>query len=307
MDGARVGHDRNFVMNGAWLGKWKEILIWIAVGACVMVLCLMATFPYGALHARLMAELNRATGMEVRVADWTVGMPFGLEWRNVTLSKPDREPIQLAFLQVKLEIAQALGGGLGLDVVAHLDEASPNTGFVTGTLTAPSFSPGGPMTVKGRLQQVDLSKVLRRYVSHGMLNGEFSHRVDSAQAADGAMKGEGTWKAEVRELTVDQIPAGNGRTLALAFTKVSAGLACRDLVCDVTELKGEGSDGSFTGEGEITLQQPMQNSQLALALTVVPGAGFASKASALGLPPLPPGTPMTVKIVGTLAQARVAL
>ncbi|TKS59879.1 MAG: type II secretion system protein GspN [Nitrospira sp.] len=294
-------------MTVKWLDEWKEILAWTVGGVCVMGLCLMATFPYGALHARLIAELNRATGMEVRVADWTVGLPLGLEWRNVTLSKPNWGPVQLAFLQAKIGIVKALGGGLGVDVVVHLDEVSPNAGLAKGTLTASSFSLAGPLVMKGQLQQVDLSKVLRRYVSHGVLNGDFSHRVDSAQATVGAMKGEGIWKAEARDLAIDQISVGNGRTLSLAFTKVSTGLVCRDIVCDVTELKGDGIDGSFTGEGKITVQQPMQNSQLALTVTVVPGAGFISKASTVGLPPLPPGTPMTVKVVGTLAQVRIAL
>lgn len=294
-------------MTVKWPDEWKEILAWTVGGVCVLVLCMMATFPFGALHARLVAELNRATGMEVRVADWTVGLPLGLEWRNITLSKPDWGPIQLAFLQTKVEVVKALSGGLGLDIVVHLDEASPNAGLAKGTLTASSFSLAGPVAVKGQLQQVDLSKVLRRYVSHGVLNGDFSHRVDSGQATASAMKGEGIWKADATDLTIDQIPLGNGRTLSLAFTKISAGLVCRDIVCDISELKGDGIDGSFTGEGKITIQQPMQNSQLALTVTVVPGAGFASKANTLGLPPLPPGTPMTVKVVGTLAQARIAL
>ena len=121
------------------------------------------------------------------------------------------------------------------------------------------------------------------------------------------MKGQGTWKAEATDLTIEQIPLGNGRTLSLAFTKVSAGLACRDIVCDVTELNGGGLDGSFTGEGTITLQQPTGDSRLALTVTIIPGAGFASKAGTLGLPTLPVGTPLTVKIVGTLAQAQIAL
>ena len=294
-------------MTVKWLDEWKEILGWILGGAGVMMLCLLATFPYGALQARLIAELSRATGMDVRVAAWTVGFPLGLEWRNVTLSKPDWGPIQLAFLQAKVGIMKAVGGGLGLDVVVHLDEASPNAGLARGTLTASSFSLAGPVAVKGQLQQVDLSKVVRRYISRGVLNGDFAHRMDQSQGTGGPIKGEGTWKAEARDLSIEQIPVGNGRTLSLAFTKVSAGLVCRDIVCDITELKGDGIDGSFTGEGRITVQQPMQNSQLALTVTVIPGVGFALKAGTLGLPAPPPGTSMTVKVMGTLAQARIAL
>lgn len=294
-------------MNVKWLDERKEILGWILGGACVMALCLLATFPYGALHERLIAELNRATGMDVRVTDWTAAFPLGLEWRNVTLVKPEWEPIQLAFMRAKVGIATALGGRVRLDVMVRQDEAAPDNGLAKATVTASSFSFAGPVSVKGEFHQMDLSKVVRRYVSRGVLNGDFSHRVDQSRDTAGLIKGEGTWKAEARDLAIEQLSVGNDRTLSLGFTNVSAGLLCRDSYCDVTELRGDGIDGSFTGEGSITVQQPMHNSQVALTVTVVPGAGFLSKASTLGLPLLSPGTPMTMRIVGTLARARIGL
>jgi type II secretion system protein N len=301
-----MGDDRH-IMTIKWPEAWREILAWTVGGVFIFILCLMATFPYGMLQTRLVAELTRATGLEVKVADWTVGPPLNLEWRNVSLSKPNWVSIQLAVLQAKLGLAKVLSGALGLDVLMQLDETSSHTSLAKGTLSASSLSLAGPVTVKGQLQQVDLSKVLRRYVTHGMLNGDFSHRIDSGQAAMATMKGEGTWTAEATDLLIDHIPLGNGRTLSLTFSKVSAGLVCRDILCEVTQLKGEGIDGSFTGEGRITIQQPLHTSQLLLTVTVIPGPGFASKAGSLGLPSLPPGTPITVKIVGTLAQARIAL
>jgi type II secretion system protein N len=301
-----MGDDRH-IMTIKWPEAWREILAWTVGGVFIFILCLMATFPYGMLQTRLVAELTRATGLEVKVADWTVGPPLNLEWRNVSLSKPNWVSIQLAVLQAKLGLAKVLSGALGLDVLMQLDETSSHTSLAKGTLSASSLSLAGPVTVKGQLQQVDLSKVLRRYVTHGMLNGDFSHRIDSGQAAMATMKGEGTWTAEATDLLIDHIPLGNGRTLSLTFSKVSAGLVCRDILCEVTQLKGEGIDGSFTGEGRITIQQPLHTSQLLLTVTVIPGPGFASKAGPLGLPSLPPGTPITVKIVGTLAQARIAL
>lgn len=290
-----------------WPETWGTITAWVVAGICILVICILLTFPYGMLQARLVAELTRATGMDVRVADWSMGMPLSLEWRNVTLSKPNLTPIEMAVLEAKLGVLKALGGTLGLDVVIQLDATSSRTSLAKGTLTASSFSLSGPMTIKGQLQQVDLSKILRRYVTKGTLNGDFSHRVASGQSPTTFLEGEGTWAAEATDLAIDQIPLGDGRTLSLTFSSVSAGLSCRDLLCEVTHMKGEGIDGSFTGEGRITLQQPMQSSQLALTVTVVPGPGFASKAGSLGLPAPPPGTPMTVKIVGTLAQARIAL
>lgn len=299
--------DNRHIMTIKWPEAWREILAWTLAGIIILVLCLMATFPYGMLQARVVAELTRATGMEIRVADWTVGLPLRLEWRNVTLSQPNWTPIQLAMMEAKLGVMKALGGTLGLDLVAKLNETSSPIGLAKGTVTTSSLSLAGPVAIKGQIQQVDLSKLLRRYVTHGTLSGSFSHRVDSGQATVTTMKGEGMWTAEATDLVIDQIPLGNGRTLSLTFSKVSAGLACQDLRCNVTQLQGEGIDGSFTGEGHITIQQPMQQSQLSLTVTVIPGPGFASKAGTLGLPSLSPGTPMTVKIAGTLAQTRIAL
>jgi len=168
----------------AWVkgpDEWKTMLAWTGAGLGAIVLSLLATFPYDALHARMMAELHRATGLDVRVADWSVGVPFSVEWRQVTLSNAQIDPVQVSFLQARMGLLKALAGGLGVDVVIHLDENSSNTGLAKGTMTASSFSLAGPVTVKGQLQQVDLSKLFRRYVTHGLLSGDFSHRLDSAQ------------------------------------------------------------------------------------------------------------------------------
>jgi type II secretion system protein N len=295
------------IMTIKWPDAWREMLAWTAGGICILALCLIATFPYTLLQHRLVAELTRATGLDIHIADWTIGLPLNLEWRNVSLSKQNVDPIELANLQAKLGVLQALGGTLRLDVLAHLNEQASRASLVKGTLTASSFSLAGPLTLKGQLQQIDLPKLIRRYVTRGTLNGEFSHRVDADQSSSNALKSEGTWTAEARDLEIDQIPLGNGKILSLVFNSAAAGLSCRNLVCDVTQLRGEGIDGSFEGQGQITLQQQVPNSQLALTVTVIPGPGFASKAATLGIPSLPPGTPITIKIVGTLAQARIAL
>jgi len=84
-------------------------------------------------------------------------------------------------------------------------------------------------------------------------------------------------------------------------------VACREAACDVTELTGDGVDGSFTAQGRMMLRQPLQQSLLDLTVTVVPGAGFAQKAASLSLPPFQPGTTLTFKLVGPVMNARVAL
>ncbi len=290
-----------------WSNGWKEPLAWLVGGVAVFGLALLLTFPYEAVQARLLDELEQRSGFDVRSTQSTVRFPATLEWRQVTFSKPEWGAVQLALLQTKLGVLKALTGEFGMDVLVQMDEASPAAGVVKGTVTGASLTLDGLLTVKGQFQQVDLPTLVRRAVSRGTLTGDFLQHVESMPDGMAVMKGDGVWKVEVKDLAVDQIPLNNGLTLSVGFTRVAAGLSCRDAVCDVTELKGDGPDGSFSGEGKVTIQQPVQNSQVALTVTIVPGAGFAAKGAALGIPPLPVGMPLTVKVVGTVAQARLAL
>ena len=133
------------------------------------------------------------------------------------------------------------------------------------------------------------------------------HRWDNAQGAQDALNGEGTVKIEIKDLVIERIAAGTSSMPSLTFGLIQVALACRDATCDVTELKGDGVDGSFTAQGRMMLRQPLQQSLLDLTVTVVPGAGFPQKAAGLSLPPFQPGTPLTFKLVGPIMNARVAL
>ena len=204
-------------------------------------------------------------------------------------------------------VFQALLGRLVIDYAVQLPGAAQaGAGRATGSLNAASWSLLGSVAVDGHLQQMDLAAILKPYVSRGTVQGDFMHRWDSAQGTAAALKGEGTVKVEVKDLVVERIVAGAASIPSLSFDRIQASLACRDGACDVTELKGDGVDGSFTAQGRVTLQQPVQQSLLDLTVTVVPGAGFAQKAASLSLPPFQPGTPLTFKLVGPIMTARVA-
>jgi len=180
-------------------------------------------------------------------------------------------------------------------------------GRATGSLTAASWQLRGPVAVKGHLQQMDLATVLKPYVASGIIQGDFTHRWDGAQGSNAALKGEGTVKVEIKDFVIDKIPSGTQSMPSLTFGRIQAALTCRDAACDVTELKGDGVDGSFSVQGHVTLQHPLQQSLLDLIVTVVPGAGFAQKAASFSLPPFQPGTQLTFKLVGPIMNARVAL
>ena len=297
-----------------WPWAWPETiplkgpLGWILASLACFSLFLFLTFPYGPLQNRLLTELNRATGWEVRAADWSVGFPTGIEWHDVVLAGPAIGAIPLEDVRATIGVFEAILGRLVLDYAVQLPGGTQGgAGRATGSLTTASWQLRGPVTVKGHLQQMDLATVLKPYVTSGMIQGDFAHRWDSAQGSNAAIKGEGTVKLEIKDLVIDRIPSGSQSMPSLTFGRIQAALTCRDASCDVTELKGDGVDGSFSVQGHVTLQQPLQQSLLDLAVTVVPGAGFAQKAASFSLPPFQPGTQLTFKLVGPIMNARVAL
>ena len=287
--------------------KLKGPLGWGLASLACFIVFLFLTFPYGPLQNRLLSELNRASGWEVRAADWSVGLPAAIEWRNLVLAGPTIGTIRVEAARATVGVFQALLGRLVIDYAVQLPGvAQAGAGRATGSLNAASWSLLGSVAVDGHLQQMDLAAILKPYVSRGTVQGDFMHRWNSAQGASAALKGEGTVKVEVKDLVVEQIAAGAASFPSLSFDRIQASLACRDGACDVTELKGDGVDGSFTAQGRVTLQQPVQQSLLDLTVTVIPGAGFAQKAASLSLPPFQPGTPLTFKLVGPIMTARVA-
>ena len=297
-----------------WQFAWPESLTrkaplgWGLASLVCFIVFLFLTFPYGPLQNRLLTELNRVSGWEVRASDWSVGFPAAIEWRDLVFAGPTNGAIPVEAVRATIGIFQAIVGQLVIDYAVQLPGASQSgAGRATGSLTAATWSLEGPIAVKGRLQDMDLAIVLKPYVSRGTVQGDFMHRWDNAQGVQAALKGEGTVKVEIKDLVVERIAAGASANLSLAFGRIQAALACRDGACDVTELKGDGADGSFTAQGRVALRQPLQQSLLDLTVTVIPGAGFAQKAASLSLPPFQPGIPLTFKLVGPIMNARVAL
>ena len=298
----------------SWSLAWPEALKlkgplgWGLASLASFIVFLFLTFPYGLLQNRVLAELNRASGWEVRAADWSVGFPAAIEWRDVVLAAPTIGAIPVDVVRTTIGVFQAFFGRLVIDYVVQLPgPTQAGAGRATGSLTADSWSLRGPVSIKGHFQQMDLATVLKPYVSRGIAQGDFMHRWDSAQGATAALKGEGTVKVDIKDLVVERIAAGTSSMPSITFGRIQVAITCHDGTCDVTELKGDGVDGSFTAQGHVTLRQPVQQSLLDLTVTVIPGAGFAQKAASLSLPPFQPGNPVTFKLAGPIMNARVAL
>ena len=145
-----------------WSFAWPETLKlkgplgWGLASLVCFIVFLFLTFPYGPLQHRLLTELNRASGWEVRAADWSVGFPAAIEWRDLVLVGPTIGAIPVEAVRTTIGVFQAILGRLVIDYAVQLPGvAQVGAGRAMGSLTTSSWSLQGPVAVKGHLQQMD--------------------------------------------------------------------------------------------------------------------------------------------------------
>lgn len=286
----------------------KEPVVWTLAGLGSFLLFLFLTFPYGALQSRILSDISRETGWEVRAADWSPGIPAAVEWRDLTWTKPGVGSIPVQLMRLNVGVTGLIMGRHTLDGLVQFPGGSQSgAGRATGTVTASSWSFEGPVAFTGHLQQVDLAAFAKPHVTRGVLQADLAQQWENRGKEGIVFKGDGSWKVEIKELVLERISVGAAVIPSLGFSRVAAVVSCRDAVCDIVEFKGDGPDGTVTAQGRMLLQQPIQSSALDLTLTVLAGAGWAQKAGSLPFPPIPPGTPLTFKLAGTVANPRLTL
>jgi len=286
----------------------KEPLLWITAGVLSLAFFLLVTFPYRALQSRILTEITQRTGWDVRAADWSVGLPLAIEWRDLVFSKAGAATIPVESMRVGIGLLPQLFGQQKIEGTVQFPGSSQaGNGRLSATVIASKTNFQGVNDLKGRIQQVDLAQLVKPYVTKGLLQADMQQRWLGTESGGMAFKGDGTWKAEVRDLLIERIPVGQAAIPSLAFNRVTLSLVCHDATCDVTEGKGDGPDGSVAVQGQLKLQYPIQQSTLELALTVQAGPGWAQKAAGLPFPPLPPGVPLTFKLVGPVANPRLSV
>jgi type II secretion system protein N len=224
----------------------------------------------------------------------------------VTWTKPGTSSVPIQLMRLNVGVMGLLVGSKTVDALVQFPGGG-QAGKATGTVSATSWSFEGPVTLKARAQHIDLAAMIKPYVTRGLLEADVAQRWENRGKEGIAFKGNGSWKAEIKELMLERLPVGPVTVPSLTFTRVTASLNCHDAVCDVTDFKGDGPDGTITALGRLLLRQPLPSSGLDLTVTVVPGAGWAQKAAALPLPPLAPGTPLTFKLAGSVANPKLTL
>ena len=69
---------------------------------------------------RLLTELNRASGWEVRAADWSVGFPAAIEWRGLVFAGPTIGTIPVEAVRATIGVFQALLGQLVIEYAVQI-------------------------------------------------------------------------------------------------------------------------------------------------------------------------------------------
>jgi hypothetical protein len=245
--------------------------------------------------------------MEIHVGDWSARLPVAVEWRDIVLTGSRTGAVRVDSLQARMAVLPAMTGTMAMDILIQFPKSvQAEQGRIQAMVKAASWSLQGPMELRAKWQQIELSSLLKQYVNRGLLEGEGLHRwVNTTSGTDG-LNGEGTWKVEIKELGLEPFPLGQATSQSLSFTRVTALVTCRQSLCDLTEAKGEGPDGSFVIQGQVTVQQPVEKSILALNVSVSPGPGLSQKIGSLGLPRFQAGVPLTFKLVGSANAPRVA-
>jgi len=286
----------------------KEPALWVLAGLGSFLLFIFLTFPYGTLQARILSEITQRTGWEVRAAGWSPGIPIAVEWHDLIWSNPGGISIPVRAMRLDVGVIGAIIGRRRVDALVQFPGPGQlGGGRVIGTVSAAAWSFLGPVSLEGHIQQVDLATVAKTFVTRGLLQADIAHRWENRGKEGFLFKGDGSWRGEVKDLVLDRIPIATGFIPPLSFSRVNVNVNCRDTICDIADFRGDGPDGTVTAQGRILLQQPLEASTLEVSVTVLAGAGWAQKAGNLPIPPLQPGTPLTFKLAGSVANPRLTL
>lgn len=281
----------------------RQSLGWALYAVAAFVLFLSLTFPFEPLQARLLDEVARGTGWTLQAEQWEAAWPLGVVWHRVSATAPGRPRFEAEHLTLQAELTPLLKGEMRLLGQLRLGgPAGKGGGTISGRLTLESWSAEGPGRLSGSVESLDLAGLAGPAVRQGILQLAFDQRWKKLDRQTRTLQGQGTWQAEVTGLELDQVPVGPLVVPSLTVTDLKARLQCQDVTCRIEGLQGHGPDGTLTGEGVLTLRQPLADSTVILSLALAVSEDFKRRFPAAALLPGPPGTPLKITLTGPLAN-----
>jgi type II secretion system protein N len=290
----------------AWSSHLRTTLLWCAVGLALTVLFLLLTFPFESVQARLLAQIERQTGAKVQVDQWHVAWPLGLEWNGVRISGRDQQVTRLARIEASLSMTDAFRGTPVGELFFWLeDKGEPAPARTKVVFTGWDFKSAA--VLEGSADRVELSKLIGAPLRGGRLKGQFRFSGSSSDHAPGFGIGDGEMTFDATDVSVEPISAQGARMPEWGLAVVHGKVTCAGEICRIAELRGNGPDGSVVGSGRVTQGRSLDEARLDLALTITCSPSLSQRMAAVGGFPLPPGTPITVRLVGPIARPQLSL
>ncbi|GKS58453.1 hypothetical protein YTPLAS18_19800 [Nitrospira sp.] len=274
---------------------------WVAFGLVLVAVFTALTFPFDALNARIIKELARQSGATVEVDVRRPYRPLGIEWLGLRLSRGDH-PVTIGRTTGVLSWIDALQGSPVVQVSMWTDERAINPA-ATAKITFTDWTFQGVAELQGMAERVDLPGTAGHPIKSGRANATFRF----VGAGHSAHPLDGELRLEVNDLAVAQMTNQGVRVPEWSVNSLRITVQCSQQVCRIGEFLGTGPDGSLEATGQLLLGGTPRESRWDVAVTLTCSQALSQRAAAVGGFPLPVGTPLRAKLVGSLLQPRVAL
>lgn len=290
------------------LHRYASPMGWGLYIVAMVGLFLVLTFPYDALHAKLLTHLIQRTGVGISIERWQIRWPAGIAWNHLSFTPPGFPELQADQLQVNLSLASFLSGTPTLEGTARLVEGGEGgNGLIRTRLTFHTWSLSGPVQIVGTIEQLDLARLPLTVVKKGVLKSQFEQQWSDFSNRDRFLVSDGNWQMELTGLALAPMRLGPLALPALTLSNLTGRLDCQAGTCRIQAVKGQGPDGIFSGEGTLIPREPMANSQLTVTVSLTIAEAFKQR---LNLPTFQLGMlnmPLRVTISGPLSNLQVSL
>lgn len=295
--------DIGLATSSPWGARLRTVLIWTVIGVVLIGIFAVLTFPYDALHTRLASELTRQTGALLQIDVRRPVRPLGIEWIGVRLSQGERPALTIGRVKGVLSWLDALQGKPVVLVSLWMDERATDPPL-SARLAFADWGFQRLAAADGGAERIDVSKLVGFPVRGGRAKASF--HFESSRSGDFGIL-DGDVQIDITDLAVEQISNQGVRVPEWSFSAVRASVQCAQQVCRIGEFSGNGSDASLTATGQILLGRSIEDSRWDVGATLVCTPAFSQRAAAVGGFPLPPGTPLRMKLVGPLLRPQLGL
>ncbi|MDE3118636.1 MAG: type II secretion system protein GspN [Nitrospirota bacterium] len=285
----------------------RSALGWALYTIAALGVFFALTFPYAQLQVQLLDEVARGTGLEVHADRWEPVWPLGIAWNDVSATAPGLPRFGADRVSVHTEIWSLVQGSAILNGQIRLPGPQGAAGLITGQLALDRWEPQGPGRLTGSVERLNLPALSLPLIKHGTLRGTFDQRWTRLISPSEFLRGQGDWQAEVNGLDLEHIPVGPLTLPSVSFTSFKARLQCQDGTCRIEGLQGDGPDGTVSGEGVLTVREPLSDSRLILSLSLTVADAYKRRIPVAALLPGPPGAPIKVTLTGPLAHLHATL